>query len=665
MTQVTPSTLESARDAMARHAWEEARELFLEAEKTSPLAPADLEQLGDAGWWTGHPDERTDALERAYAAYVEASERTAAAGVALQLFDSAMQRLSAPVAVGWLKRAERMLEGEPPSQVHAIQALFRAFRTLVQGDFDAGFAQAEQALALARQHNDRDVEALALNLMGSALVKKGDVARGLALVDESTTAAVGGELNAWTTANVYCGTMGICRDLSDWQRAGEWTEEADREMRRQRISGFPGVCRVHRAEVKRLRGDWPAAEAEARQACVDLERFHLLWDLGWGYNELGEVRRQMGDFAGAEEAYQRAHENGRDPEPGLALLHLAQGDRDGAASAIRRALSVKDRPRFMSGDSPGEPLGRSHLLPAQVEIALAVSDLETADAAATELEAITGEFGSTALQAGAASARGAVLLAQGQADAAIEALLRGRHLWQVVGAPYEVARVRIQLAAAYRSVGEDTNGLMELEAARSTFERLGAAPDLRTVEAELESHGAGRRSRTGTRVTKTFMFTDIVTSTDLLEAIGDQDWEKLIGWHDATLRAVFKRHGGEEVSHTGDGFFVAFDAARAAVDAAVDIQRTLIAHRREHGFAPWLRIGLHTAEVSRVGDNYRGVGIHAAARVSALADRDEILLTAASRDAAGALPYPASESRSVALRGIKGPLEVASLSWQA
>lgn len=648
---------------MRRHDWEEARELFLEAERNMPLAPADLEQLGDAGWWTGHPDERTDALERAYAGYVDAGERTAAAGVALLLFDSAIQRLSAPVAVGWLRRAERMLEGEPPSQVHAIQALFRAFRTLVQGDFDAGFAQAEQALALARQHNDRDVEALALNLMGSALVKKGDVAGGLALVDESTTAAVGGELNAWTTANVYCGTMGICRDLSDWQRAGEWTEEADREMRRQRINGFPGVCRVHRAEVKRLRGDWAAAEAEARQACVDLEQFHLMGDLGWGFNELGEIRRQMGDVAGAEEAYQRAHEYGRDPEPGLALLRLAQGDQEGAAAAIKRALSVKDRPRFMSGDSPGEPLGRSHLLPSQVEIALAVGDLETADAAATELEAITGAFGSTALQASAASARGAVILAQGDHAAALEPLLRGRHLWQVVGAPYEVARVRMQLAAAYLSVGEDTNGLMELEAARSTFERLGAAPDLRTAEAELERLGATRHVRAGPRVTRTFMFTDIVTSTELLEAMGDEAWEGLIGWHDAALRGVIAKHGGQEVSHTGDGFFVAFGAARDAIDAAVDVQRTLVAHRKEHGFAPWVRIGLHTAEVSQVEANYRGVGVHVAARVSSLADREQILASAATLDSAGPLPYPASGPRTVNLKGIKQPLVVSAIGW--
>ena len=304
VTQVTQSVLEAARDAMAQHDWERARDLFLEAEQAAPLDPADLERLGDAGWWTGHPDERTDALERAYAGYVEAGERTSAAGVALQLFESAIQRLSMPVAAGWLKRSERMLEGEPPSPVHAVAALFNAFRTLSRGDIDAGFDQAQEALALARQYQARDVEALALNLMGTALVKKGDVPNGMALIDESTTAAVGGELNPWATANVYCGTMGICRDLSDWQRAGEWTEEADREMRRQRISGFPGVCRVHRAEVKRLRGDWPAAEAEARQAAKELYRElrYALHDLGVEDEVVKRALRRYAKFAPKEAA---------------------------------------------------------------------------------------------------------------------------------------------------------------------------------------------------------------------------------------------------------------------------------------------------------------------------------------------------------------------------
>jgi class 3 adenylate cyclase len=159
------------------------------------------------------------------------------------------------------------------------------------------------------------------------------------------------------------------------------------------------------------------------------------------------------------------------------------------------------------------------------------------------------------------------------------------------------------------------------------------------------------------------MFTDIVTSTDLLEALGDQAWENLIGWHDLTLRQIMAKHQGEEVSHTGDGFFIAFDEPGSALDAAVDIHRTLAAHRREHGFAPWLRIGLHAAEVSRVGDNYRGIGVHVAARVSALGGRDEIIASNSTWQVAGATPYTASEPRSVKLKGVKDPIEVVTVAW--
>jgi len=196
------------------------------------------------------------------------------------------------------------------------------------------------------------------------------------------------------------------------------------------------------------------------------------------------------------------------------------------------------------------------------------------------------------------------------------------------------------------------------------FEKLKAMPDLRKAEEKLETYGAIHGAPAGARQVRTFMFTDIVSSTDLLEAIGDEAWEELIGWHDETLRSLFARHGGEEVSHTGDGFFVAFKDARAALDAAVGVQRTLAAHRKDHGFAPWVRIGLHAAEATRVGANYRGKAVHIAARVAALAERNEILVTRDALDAAGTVPLSVSETRTVALKGIKESTEVATVAWR-
>ncbi|MGH2462965.1 MAG: adenylate/guanylate cyclase domain-containing protein [Candidatus Limnocylindria bacterium] len=663
MSQATQSALPAAREAVGRREWEIAWNLFREADKAESLAPADLEQMAEAAWWSGHLDERDDAFERAYTAYLEAGNTLEAAQIALRLAESAFQRLAGPIGAGWMGRAERILEDEPPSIVHGLYAGMKAFRLIMSGQIEVGLRAADETIELARQFGSRDGEALGLNLKGRALLKQGDVAGGMALIDESTVAAMGGELHPWATANVYCSTIDACRDLADWQRAVEWTEEADRQLRSQRIGGYPGICRVHRAEIMRLRGTWPEAEQEARTACAELERFRLMVPAGWGYYEVGEVRLRMGDFAAAEEAFQRAFEFGRDPEPGLALLRLARGDHAAAASSIKRALSATEAPLAVSGDSAKEPLGRGHLLPAQVEIALATGDPETAKAAATELEAIAEQYGSTALRAAAATARGSVLLAEGDASAAVESLERGRQLWQTVGAPYDGALVRARMCEAYRAAGDDTAAIQVLEAARSTFERLGALPDLQRVDAMLERYTAGKAA-TGERQVKTFMFTDMVSSTDLIEAIGDQAWEELIGWHDATLRSLFARYGGEEVTHAGDGFFVAFDEPRPAVESAVAIQRTLSGHRRKNGFAPWVRIGLHTAEATHSGRTYRGKGVHQAARVGALADRDEILVTGETLQAAGDLQLPISETRSVALKGIKDQVEVVSVKWQ-
>jgi class 3 adenylate cyclase len=650
---------------MTRHDWEDARDLFLQAEKDKALSAPDLEMLGEAEFWSGHPQQRIDALERAYRAYVESGAPAKAAAVALQLSEFAFARQAMAIANGWMSRAQHLLDGEPISAAHAYLAMFNAFLTLYTGDVDGAMEAAEQAMELAKQSGDRDVDALARNLKGRALLRKGEIAAGLALIDESTVAAVGGELKAWATANVYCGTIDACRDLADWKRAAEWTDEADREMQRQRIRGYPGVCRVHRAEIKRIRGAWPEAEEEARQACVELEQFGLMAGLGWGQYEIGEIRLRMGDFTAAEESFQRAYEHARDPEPGMSLLRLARGDATGAARSIKRALSTVDRStEALAGDSPFDPLGRSHLLPAQVRIALAAGDLATAEAAATELEATANQFGSTAIHADAATARGSVLLATGDASAAVGHLLRSQRLWQTVGAPYEAAQVRMLLADAYRALGDEVAALQELEAARSTFERLKAIPDLQNTDGKIEALGAAGGAPAGERQMRTFMFTDIVSSTDLLEAIGDEAWEELIGWHDATLRSLFARHGGVEISHTGDGFFVAFDEARAAVESAISIQRTLNAHRKEQGFAPWVRIGLHTAEATRVGTNYRGKAVHVAARVAALAERDEILVSKDALQAAGTLPFSASELRTVSLKGIKESVEVISVSWQ-
>jgi class 3 adenylate cyclase len=449
--------------------------------------------------------------------------------------------------------------------------------------------------------------------------------------------------------------------MADYQRAGEWTEEADRWMQRNSLGGYPGVCRVHRAELKKLHGSYSEAEQQARLACEELERYRLMDAIGSAHKEVGDVRLRRGDLESADEAFKRAFEYGSDAQPGLALLMLARGDAEGAAQSI--ASSLGDGDGEADGAGREMRLSRSRLLPAKVKIALANDDLEGARSAADELERIAAQYERPAFEAGLQTARGAIALSEARLEEATSLLDRAWRLWRDIDFPYESAQARGLLGEAKTAAGDPTTGRMELEAARSVFERLGAVFELRRVDALL-GDDAAPASGDGRRVTKTFMFTDIVTSTDLVGLLGDEAWEDLIRWHDRALRSELAKHRGHEVRHTGDGFFVAFDDAGDSVEAAVAIQRRLAEHRREHGFAPWVRIGIHTAEATPRGNDFAGQGIHVAARVGDLGEREEIVVSADALEAAGAIRFPLSNARPETLKGISEPVDVHTIDWR-
>lgn len=656
-------TLVSGREAVQRRAWDEALQAFMKAEGEGELSPSDLELMAEAAWWAARPDDATDALERAFAGYLEEGQPSAAAMVGLRLAYLALRRLAVSIVGGWMARSERLLEQEPESAVHGWLSLLQTGVALfARGDLEDAITHAERALELGRKYASPDIQSLALSFKGSALIHRGQWQEGLALIDEASAAAMSGELDLRSASDIYCTTIAACRNLADYRRAGEWTDEAERWMRRQSVGGYPGICRVHRAELKRLRGAWPEAEQEARHACEELEKFHIMDAVGFAHYEVGEVRLHMGDLAAAEEAFDRAYEYGRDAQPGLALLLLAKGEVEEAARSIARSLAGEGAEE-VGVDEPRDLLSRARVLPAQVEIALVRDDLDTARAATEELEEIAREFEKPAFEAAALTARGDLLLHEGDPAGAVRALDRAWRLWREIELPYESARARMLLGQAHAPAGDESAARLDLRAARSAFQQLGAVLDLRRVNELLEEEGAvddGDRRR----VTKTFMFTDIVTSTDLVGLIGDAAWEELLRWHDRALRSAFAQHGGKEVSHTGDGFFVAFDRAQEAAECAVAIQRRLADHRREHGFAPWVRIGLHAAETTRQGSDYRGQGVHVAARVGALADREEIVISTPALEQAGVIRFPVSEPRMVTLKGISEPVEVHTIDWR-
>lgn len=645
--------LEAGRAAVQRHAWRDALELLRAADTVTRLVPEDLEAMAESAWWSGLLGACIDARERAYKMYLDAGNNRRAGYVAITLARDYFSKHELSVATAWFNRADRLLEPEPECVEKAWLLRTRAVIAIEsERRFEIGIDLARQTLEMATRVKDRDLMALALQDQGRALVSMGKVNEGMALVDEATVAAVAGELTPWVTGAVYCNTITVCQRIVDIRRAGEWSEAAKRWCERQAIAGFPGMCRVYRAEIMRLRGAWREAEQEARRACEELKEFNLGY-CSEAFYEVGEIRLHMGDLAGAEDAFRHAHELGRDPQPGLALLRLAEGKLSAALTSIKSAVAGQTRDRLV----------RAKLLPAFVEIALHNNDLNAAEMVVKELEGIAKEYGTSAFEALALDAAAAVHLARGDAVQAQAKLRESVRIWQDVDAPYGAARTRLMLAEAYRSLGDFDNAALELESARSAFERLGATPDLARTDELLKAAGsAGRRAQSAERAGRTFMFTDIVKSTALVEAIGDEAWAHVVRWHDQTLRSLIAVHSGEEVDHAGDGFFIAFHDARAAMECAVAIQRALAEHRHAHGFAPQVRVGLHASQVVQTGGKYKGKGVHEAARIGALAEGGEIVISSETL-AAVPLRFSATNPRTVILKDISQPVTVYTLNW--
>jgi class 3 adenylate cyclase len=636
--------LEAARNAAERQSWRETYDAYTSAERAE-LTAADLERFADSAWWTGRLDEAIALRERSYGAFGDEGDKRGAARIALLLTWDYLGRGAYAVSEGWFAKAERLLEALPESVEHAHRSFFRGFTTVQMGaDLSSAAADFEHAHELGERFGDRDLQAMALIGKGKLAVLAGEVDKGLKLLDEATAAAIAGELNPSATGLVYCCTISSCQELGDYRRAAEWTDAANRWCDGLDVSGPPGECRVHRAQIMRFRGDWPKAEAQAIAACEELHDYNRFVTSA-GYYEIGEIRRRRGDFAAADTAYRQADEWGKIPQPGLALLRLAEGKVDSAVSGITRSLEEIE-----------EPLARAQLLPAQIEIALAAGDVKTARGAADELERIVdaymiGSRRAPAFDATVHLARGQIALSEDDPETAARSLRKARDEWRDVGAPYETAQARMLLGIAYRRQRDEDAAMAEFQAAQARFEQLGAKLDEERVKELL-----------GGEARRTFLFTDIVDSTKLLGTLGGDKWKKLLARHNELVRQRIADSGGEVIKQTGDGFFASFTSPKTAIEAAVGIQRAL----HDEIVAPDVRIGVHTGGAFHTdadASDYGGQGVHTAARIGAAAEAAEILVSRETLDGIGTA-FRLSEPRAQELKGLDQSVEVVSVAWR-
>ena len=474
------SLIEPARAAAARGDWQQAYDLLMAADADQLLSRTDLPLLGEVAYAAGHLDVTIEAWERTFSASMQAEDPAAAAEAAVRvamhlLFDTA---LMAPVR-GWLARAERLLDGPGETSTHAWLAVVRAYERLLTGDLPAARQWARQATAVGSK-SDPAASAIGRVAEARLLILDGDVPQGLALLDQAGVTAVSGDLDPLSTGIVYCELVCALQGLAQYDVAEEWTEAMERWCETNAIGSLRGRCRVHRAEILRLRGSCNDAETQALMACEEL-RPHLRRELGWPLNELGRIRLHKADIAGAEDALLAAHRAGWDPQPALALVRLAQGDVATAAASIRDAL---ERPmRVPSKEQPpNTDLQRAPLLEAQVEIEIANGEFSRARSAADELELVAARFESKALFAGASLARGRVRLADGDAAGAEQSLSDAVRLWNEVGAPYEAARARMSLAEAHSASGSEHRADLEREAARTILDGIRATAPPAHVE---------------------------------------------------------------------------------------------------------------------------------------------------------------------------------------
>lgn len=459
------------RDAFERRAWADAFAQLSAAE--GDLELEDLEKLAAAAYLAGRVDESVDAWTRAYHEYIDACDVAHAARSAFWLAFILLNRGELARGGGWVHRAQRLLDdGRRDCVEQGYLRYCTSLRSVFEGDVEAAHSGFARAAEIGDRFGATELVALCRVGEGRCLIYLGDIARGMALLDEAMVAITAQEVSPAVVGDLYCTAIEGCQEVFDVRRAQEWTAALSRWCDSQpELMLYRGQCLVHRAELMLLGGAWADAVVEAQRACDRLARPTSARALGAAHYVRAELHRLRGEFAEAEEAYRQANQWGRQPQPGLAQLRLAQGRAEEAHHTLRRGLGEAE-----------DSLTRSRLLAPYVEIVLARGDLAAARDAAEELLRIAAELNTPFLHALSSYATGSVHLAEGEARAALAALRLGSAGWSGLEAPYEAARARVLIGLACRALGDEDSAEMEFDAARSVMQQVDAVPELIRIE---------------------------------------------------------------------------------------------------------------------------------------------------------------------------------------
>ncbi len=643
-SEAVEEAVELGRTALGISAWQQAYESLKAVEDQLP--PEGLSLLSLTAYWTARTEESLAVGEAAYQAFVAIGDYLAAGRQALELGRDYSNSGESAVGAAWFSKAWRHLEGAKDCPEEALALYFKAVTSFDSGDFDEARRVLEETVAVADRFGDSSLSARARMLQGITEVQAGNSELGVGLLGEASASVTAGAVDLKTAGVVMCNTIGTCWDIADFKGASEWTNNAKRWFERNDIPGIPGICRVRRAEIMTLRGDWEKAESELHRAGEELERYEIVGYVAEVKYALGQIHLYRGDIDEAVSSFKEANQLGKEPVPGLALVAASQGNRDAAIATLKQALTA-----------PDQRIPRSRVLLPLVELLVDAGEVDEARRVSVELEALADECKTGAMRAWADTAKASCLAADGKVADAVTLLDGADRIWEELKVPYEAAATRLRRGLLRRQLGDESGAQLDFEAAQATFERLGASPDLERINQII-----GPETTPGLKP-RAIMVTDIVGSTRVASAVGDQAWTKLLAWHDRTLVDCITKHHGQTIDRTGDGYLATFEEVSAAIACAIQIQRALDQQRTDHGFAPSVRIGIHTAEITEIDGSPAGAEVHRAARIGALATADEILISRQVSEVIEAT-HQVDDWRSEQIKGFDQPVDVGHLTWR-